>query len=131
MLGSSLSTPAGRLEDSRRADAYRRAKTVDWVNIGRILLLAGILAAGYPVRHYPITAGIDASWAYGLNYAHVKGLIFGREAIFTYGPLAWLMLPMDVGSNLRHAFVFQMGCWLAFGAIAGYVVLVRKAALQR
>ena len=64
----------------------------------RILLFAVGVAAAYPVRSYPVTAGLDASWAFGLNYAHHSGLLFGRDAIFTYGPLAWLALVTTVAA---------------------------------
>src|SRR4051812_1810518 len=31
-------------------------------------------------------------WMYALNIAHIKGLAFGRDVMFTYGPLgfAWI-----------------------------------------
>ena len=94
-------------------------------------MFAVILAAAYSVRSYPITAGLDASWVYALNYARIKGLIAGRDAIFTYGPLASLAVPMDLANNLARGVVFQFGCWLAFAGVAAWIVFVRKVSLEK
>jgi hypothetical protein len=95
------------------------------------LLLALIVAFSYPVRYYPITAGLDPSWAYGVNVAHAKGLIFGRDVIFNYGPLAWLALPMDVGHNMVPAVVVQGLCWLAFAALVVWLAVTRQMGIGR
>ncbi|HLK46803.1 MAG TPA: hypothetical protein VKT49_01635 [Bryobacteraceae bacterium] len=97
----------------------------------RALLFTAIAGAAYPVRSYPVAAGLDASWVYALNYARLKGLISGRDAIFTYGPLAWLTVPMDLGSNLAAGIVFQLACWLAFAGVLAWFVFVRKAPLEK
>ena len=34
------------------------------------------------------TAGLDGSWPYALNEAIARGYVFGRDVIFTFGPLA-------------------------------------------
>jgi len=82
------------------------------------------------VRYYPIAPGHD-SFAYALNYAHAKGLVFGRDAAFTYGPLAFLAIPMHVGSNLGLGILFQVAVWLCFSAVCGWVILARKTPLGR
>lgn len=38
-------------------------------------------------------AGLDASWRASLNMAIVDELVWGRDLIFTYGPLGFLYLP--------------------------------------
>ncbi len=40
-----------------------------------------------------IEHGLDASWIAGLNIAVNQGMQFGKEIIFTYGPLGFLFLP--------------------------------------
>jgi hypothetical protein len=91
-----------------------------WVPLALIALLSN------PVRSYRVSAGTDASWAYGINYAHATGLIFGRDLVFTYGPLAWLAAPMDVGRNLALGTAFQVACWAAFVALIAWVAFTRK-----
>ena len=38
--------------------------------------------------------GLDSSWAYALNLAHVQNLTFGRDVVFTFGPLGYLFYPV-------------------------------------
>ncbi|AWB09686.1 hypothetical protein TDSAC_0304 [Thermodesulfobium acidiphilum] len=41
----------------------------------------------------PFGAGLDPSWQFAMNYAFEHGLIFGKDIIFTYGPLGFLATP--------------------------------------
>jgi hypothetical protein len=97
----------------------------------RLLLVAYIVLIAFPVRYYPLKTGQDPSWAFAMNYAHTKGLIFGRDVAFTYGPIAWVALPMDVGRNLWQGIAVQIVFWFVFAAVAAWFVLVRKAGLLR
>jgi hypothetical protein len=94
----------------------------------RALLLALIALAAWPVRWYQVTSGLDPSWAFAVNAAHARGWIFGRDVFFTYGPLAWLTLPMDVGANLWQGIAFQAVCWLLFMSVLGWLVFARHLA---
>lgn len=38
----------------------------------------------------PLLPGIDASWAFALNYIHQYHLVMGRDILFTFGPLGFL-----------------------------------------
>src|SRR5690348_5062813 len=117
--------------EARKQNADSRVKSRIDISTARALLFAVILAAAYSVRSYPITAGLDTSWVYALNYARIKGLIAGRDAIFTYGPLASLAVPMDLANNLARGVVFQFGCWLAFASVAAWIVFVRIVSLEK
>src|SRR5258707_12718208 len=37
--------------------------------------------------------GVDVSWSAVLNWAHAHGSQFGKELVFTYGPLGYLLAP--------------------------------------
>src|SRR5579859_66878 len=37
--------------------------------------------------------GADASWSAVLQWAHIHGLQFGTQIVFTYGPLGYLLAP--------------------------------------
>lgn len=61
--------------------------------------------------------GVDPSWAWALNNALHNGLIFGRDIIFTYGPLSFLNSRNDTyiphymlvcGDLLRFAGIFYL-----------------------
>ncbi|HKW98285.1 MAG TPA: hypothetical protein VJN43_11175 [Bryobacteraceae bacterium] len=95
----------------------------------RVMLLCYITLISYPVAYFPIQAGGDPSWAFAMNYFHHKGLIFGRDVGFTYGPLAYLAIPMDLGTNLRNGILFQLGLWLILILVAGWAIFVRKLSL--
>lgn len=56
-----------------------------------------------------IGTGLDASWAYALNdYIH-RGIIWGRDVVFTYGPLGFLIVPENVGNNMLLSCIFWLG----------------------
>jgi len=60
--------------------------------------------------------GIDPGWQWAANQAADAGLVFGRDIVFTYGPLAFLMVPLDVSSNLLVANLFLLGVQVLFTA---------------
>ncbi|AEE13958.1 hypothetical protein Thena_0311 [Thermodesulfobium narugense DSM 14796] len=41
----------------------------------------------------PFGSGLDPSWQFAMNYAFEHRLIFGKDIIFTYGPLGFLATP--------------------------------------
>lgn len=41
----------------------------------------------------PFSVGLDPSWQYAMNYAFEHGLIFGKDIIFTYGPIGFITSP--------------------------------------
>jgi len=95
-----------------------------------MLLLLGA-AAGFPVRYFPIAKGLDESWGFALNYFHAKGLIHGRDVAFTYGPLSYLAIPMDTGSNFGQAIIAQSLSWLCLIAILAWLAFWRRVPLIR
>lgn len=50
---------------------------------------AGLL--GMPVFGVAPETGLDYSWAAGLHLAQAQGLDFGRDILFTFGPLGWIV----------------------------------------
>jgi SGNH hydrolase-like domain, acetyltransferase AlgX len=61
-----------------------------------IALVALITALSWPVGSVNAGGGLDNSWVVGLNLAVAHGLAFGRQVIFTYGPLGFGMFPTAV-----------------------------------
>src|ERR1035438_7133838 len=65
--------------------------------LGRILLLT--LAACFSLPVFFVATpdvGLDPSWQLSLQLAAADGKVFGREFVFTYGPLGWLLLHIAV-----------------------------------
>src|SRR5580700_6004477 len=71
------------------------SKTSFFLRICALLAAAGTavlfllpLMPNFPDRNF------DASWAYALNEAVARHLIFGRDIILTFGPLAFIYTRM-------------------------------------
>lgn len=114
------------------------------LGMGIILALAWLALPG---DYTAMGRGLDVSWAYAINAAGAMGLRFGRELIFTYGPLGWLAMPMAVGHNLFWALVFSLalhgllvaalavhaasGAWERLAMFAGAWLMLIGAGLPR
>ena len=71
-----------------------------------------------PVQYWEILPNdFDNSWVFAVNYAAAHHLIVGRDVVWPSGPFAYLAGPMDIGTNLERALVFQMLVWVALIAI--------------
>jgi hypothetical protein len=55
------------------------------------------------------TGGLDPSWRAGLSMAIERGLTFGRDVVFTYGPAGFLKYPgVWFATEYRWAVVYQV-----------------------
>jgi hypothetical protein len=50
-----------------------------------------------------IRAGLDNSWIFALNRFFEQGIAVGRDVVFTYGPLGFIVYPQPLGRNLQFA----------------------------
>jgi len=53
------------------------------------------------------SASLDSSWILALNWAHLKGLQWGTDIIFTYGPLAHYFLPLQDFANVAQVTIIN------------------------
>ena len=81
------------------------------------------------MRWHVTGTGLDPSWAFALNYAHAKGLVFGRDVVFTYGPWSWLTLPQAAGESLGAALAFQFGLWSVYAGALAWMSFVQRPPL--
>src|SRR5215813_9288774 len=91
--------------------------------VARWLGLVVAIALGARVHGYFPARGIDMSWRTVLNIAAAKHLDFGSDALFTYGPLGFLDVPLAVGPGqlilgLLFAMVAVGVLWLALETAA-------------
>jgi len=63
-------------------------------------LVALLVVASWPLVYIEPGAGLDNSWAIGLNIAVQHGLAFGNQVVFTYGPLGFVANPTVVTPGL-------------------------------
>jgi hypothetical protein len=83
----------------------------------RAVALAGLAVAllGWRVGMNAPGAGLDPSWNAGLAMAAHDGLQFGREIVFSYGPLGFLQSPYVWYSGLGLlAFLFSAVVFVGF-----------------
>ncbi len=67
--------------------------------IRKTFLFLVIILISFPVPIRALAPGIDPSWMAGINWATAKQLVFGRDIVFTYGPLAFALCPVDCGTE--------------------------------
>ena len=92
----------------------------------RLGCLAWYGLAAFPGTYHAIgPRGLDPSWHWAVNAAAGEGLVFGRDLVFTYGPLGYLLAPLDIGSNLLVANLFAVVLHTLL--LAGMVVWLRRA----
>ena len=75
---------------------------------GRVVLLAYLALALFPGHYVPLGPGTDRSWMYALNRLVGSEFVHGRDVVFTYGPLGYLLWPSVMGSNLLYATVLRI-----------------------
>jgi hypothetical protein len=84
----------------------------------RILLFIYVIVAASPIRYWQIRdADADCTWLFMLNYGAAHGWQFGRDLLWTNGPLGYLSFPQNIGHNLLYGLAFQLGFWIVLAAI--------------
>ncbi len=90
-----------------------------------------IFIAFIPHVAQPINTGLDPSWSYAIGEATQKQLIFGKDIIFTYGPLGYLIS----GSSLEHNFwqitLFRWLIYLLLFAVSIIRILTIKSHIHQ
>jgi hypothetical protein len=87
-------------------------------NAWTIALVALITVLSWPFVLVKGAAGLDNSWVVGLNLAVAHGLAFGRQVIFTYGPLGFTLNPAAVTPEIfRVGEILGGGIQLALVAV--------------
>ncbi len=76
-------------------------------------LIAFAAAAWLAVALFPgfsaaASGGIDESWIWAINWLGTSPYLYGRDVNFTYGPLGYLALPVEVGTNTVQALSAQL-----------------------
>ena len=90
------------------------------IEVARVLTMAGFAVAVFP-RLTPIgwAEGLDPSWQMALHQAVSRGLVFGRDFVFTYGPLGFVAYPHDMGGLLVSAAIWRLSIYVMFCVAIG------------
>lgn len=95
-------------------------KNLKIVGILILLLLVFIFSINFLMTFdFYERTNIDGAWEYALNKLNIlPQFVFGKDVVFTYGPLAFLYYPLEYGNNPTYAIVFTIINWLvAFGLL--------------
>jgi len=79
----------------------------------------------------PIRTGLDPSWAYGIAHAVQKQLIFGKDIIFTYGPLGYLIASPAFNENFLQIVTFRWTVYLSLFIISVFRIITIKNYIQQ
>ena len=96
---------------------------------GKFFLLGYLALIAFPYRFSPVMPGLDPSWIFAINYFFDRHIVFGRDVIWTYGPLGFLAYPQNIGVNLDIATGFQIFLWVAFIAFMAYLAMKNHISL--
>jgi hypothetical protein len=92
-----------------------------WLIISYLVLLIVLLFPYYQISNLP-SAGIDNSWRIALEMAYQKGLIFGKDIIYTYGPLGRLTQRISIETSNFQFFLFDVFCFGNVGFLLYYLL---------
>ena len=69
-----------------------------------IVLMTALLYNGSLGLHFMyLQDGLDPSWTYSLNCLNYSDMVFGKDILFTLGPLGYILCPMPIGTNVARA----------------------------
>ncbi len=74
----------------------------------KYVVVLWLLIVTFPGDYQAIRPGLDASWVHALNYLTQTDLVFGQDFVHPYGPLGYLIHPLNIGSNILHAISFRL-----------------------
>jgi hypothetical protein len=98
-------------------------------SIYRVIAGAGILYVclmTFSVQFESVKPGLDESWAWALNAVTQTSYIFGRDVVFTYGPLGFLMCPRPIAHNFQWASGFAAGIQAIYAALLVVIALTAR-----
>jgi ABC-type cobalamin transport system permease subunit len=87
-----------------------------WLKFFYVLFLVVLVFPYYRIYENP-EGGIDNSWRIALELAKAKGLIFGKDIIYTYGPLGSLTQRFAITSSPFQFFVFDLFFFINVGIL--------------
>lgn len=90
MGGSAAALPSVASDENLGGSIRWLVKQVLRRYLGSLLVAVAVAFICYPVLIPDVGWEPDQSWAAALHMANHQGLVFGRDLVFTYGPLGWI-----------------------------------------
>lgn len=86
----------------------------NWKTYYTIFILITLLVSFPDVLIWK-SLGLDPSWQYAINKFFKEGYVSGKDFVFTYGPLGFLVGCLKIGRNILFAGIFWSILWGAHG----------------
>lgn len=87
------------IEKGENSQLHKSDIEIKWHIILRVFALLCAAYMLFPAPFKRLSVDLDPSWIYAINQAGALGLKFGKDIIFTYGPLGYLLQPINIGYN--------------------------------
>ncbi len=94
-----------------------------------LLLLAATVLIAWPVSDVPLEPGLAISWRVALHEAAGRGMAFGPDVLFTYGPLGYLAVARFFGAATGSAAVFATFAMSAALLVTSAAILGSRSTL--
>ncbi len=104
------------MDSAQKGSLFPKAQ----VPVGWSILFLLLVAGSFNYPHYP-SADLDGSWRMALGYFFQHGSQFGRDVVFTYGPLGFSMGKTYSGLQFGAILAVQLGV-----AILAAVVIIHE-----
>lgn len=95
---------------------------------GTAIIVAIVALVSWPVHFITIETGLDPSYKAALTMAANEGLVFGRDLIYTFGPLGYLNVPF--AADAWHTVLAIVVAALFHVALAALVVVLMRRAFD-
>ena len=105
-------------------------RKVNFILVLNIIFLIYFFSAFLPLP-WSITTGLDPSWSYAISQAAQQGLIFGKDIIFTYGPLGYLITGAVLDDNFLQIVIFRWSIYLLLFIIASVRIITLNSLVER
>lgn len=112
---------------------YALKPKVAWLKNGYLyvtLVIAYLFVITFSVPFGPISPGLDQSWVYANNFLPNSDYVFGRDVVFSHGPLGFLVAAQNIGNNLLFAVIFWLLLQIIFSSSLFYFLFVAKRKFQ-
>ena len=107
-----------------RLKEYKIVQFLDNNAVNLFILLYAYIS--FPIiNNILINNGLDNSWVYFINKAVYTNFKFGRDIIFTYGHLGYLINPLNIGDNILFSFIFKFVVYV-INVSSVYILIKRE-----
>jgi hypothetical protein len=124
LINNTLSSSSPHIEDAS-ALSFHIPPTGRHEARLRALLFAFLACVFCPIQYWGLNSNVDNTWLFGLNYGAAHHMVFGRDLVWTWGPLGYLAMPMDISNNLAKGLAFQIAVWALVVAVL-WIVFFRS-----